>query len=54
VQAAELDITVRNPHISRGTVLDMNGMAIQTIPLTRVGEMVSVRFPPTAMYLVLQ
>lgn len=54
VQAAELDITLRNPHVSRGTVLDMNGMAVQTVPLTRTGEMVSVRFPPTAMYLVLQ
>ncbi len=54
VQSADLDITVRNPHIRRGTVLDMNGMALQTIPLTRQGELVSLRFPPNAMYLVLQ
>jgi hypothetical protein len=54
VQSADLDIMVRNPHIRRGTVLDMNGMALQTIPLTRQGELVSLRFPPNAMYLVLQ
>lgn len=54
VQSADLEITVRNPHIRRGTVLDMNGMALQTLPLTRNGELASVKFPPNAMYLVLQ
>ncbi|MBX9832700.1 MAG: hypothetical protein K2X78_06605, partial [Burkholderiaceae bacterium] len=54
VQSADLDLTVRNPHIRHGMVLDMNGMAVQTLPLTRNGELVSVKFPPNAMYLVLQ
>ena len=54
VQSADLEITVRNSHVSRGMVLDMNGMTIQTLPLTRKGELASVKFPPNAMYLVLQ
>lgn len=54
VQSAQLDVTLNNPHIRTVTVLDMNGMAVQTQDLKRVSGSASLRFPVDAMYVVLQ
>jgi hypothetical protein len=54
VQSAQLDVTLNNPHVRTATVLDMNGMAVQTLDLKRTSGSASLRFPADAMYVVLQ
>ncbi len=54
VQRAKLDVTINNPGLQRATVLDMNGMALQSLALQRSSGGVALRFPAAAMYVVLQ
>jgi hypothetical protein len=54
VEAAMLDVVVKNPLLTQATVLDMNGMPTGTVPLTRAATSVAFRFPPAAMYVVLR
>jgi hypothetical protein len=54
VEAARLDVTIRNPGLSSATVLDMNGMATGTVPLKRSATGVEFRFPGAAMYVLLR
>lgn len=54
VQRAKLEVTINNTELRTATVLDMNGMALQNLPLQRNADGVRLRFPPTAMYVVLQ
>ena len=54
VQQAQLDVVINNPHLRTATVLDMNGMAVQTLALQRAGNSVHLRFPAAAMYVILQ
>ncbi|HOZ64821.1 MAG TPA: hypothetical protein PK497_10430 [Burkholderiaceae bacterium] len=50
---AELDVTVNNINVNSATVLDMNGMATQTLALSKSKTGVSLRFPSNAMYVIL-
>lgn len=54
VQRAKLEVTVNNTELRTATVLDMNGMAVQSLPLVRSNDGVRLRFPPNAMYVLLQ
>ena len=54
VQRARLDVDIHNPGLQSATVLDMNGMPVQSLELKRNATGVAFRFPPTAMYVVLQ
>jgi hypothetical protein len=54
VRNAALEVTLNNPGLRTATVLDMNGMALQTLPLERSAQGVSLRFPTNAMYVVLR
>jgi hypothetical protein len=54
VDAAMLDVAVRNPGITSATVLDMNGMPAGTVPLARSATEVTFRFPAAAMYVLLR
>ena len=54
VQQAKLDVVITNPYVRRATVLDMNGMPVQTMELRRTGNSAALRFPSTAMYVMLQ
>lgn len=54
VQRAKLEVSIANTGLRSATVLDMNGMAVQNLPLQRDAEGVRLRFPPSAMYVVLQ
>ena len=54
VQRAQLDVAINNTGLQSATVLDMNGMAVQTLELKRSAAGVGFRFPPTAMYVMLQ
>ena len=53
VQRADLEVAVNNPALRSATVLDMNGMAMQTVPLTKTKDGVQFRFPIEAMYVIL-
>jgi hypothetical protein len=54
VQRAQLEVTINNPLLRTATVLDMNGMPVQTLALQRNAAGASLQFPPDAMYVVLQ
>jgi hypothetical protein len=54
VQRAQLDVVINNPLLRTATVLDMNGMPVQTLELKRTSTGASLQFPPDAMYVVLQ
>jgi len=54
VKSAKLDVTVRNPGLTKATVLDMNGNAAGIIPTKKSTPGLSFRFPTGAMYVVLQ
>ena len=54
VESAVLDVSIKNPHLSSATALDMNGMASGPVVLKRDGAQVSFRFPGDAMYVVLR
>ena len=54
VQRAQLEVTISNPLLRTATVLDMNGMPVQTMALKHSATGASLQFPPNAMYVVLQ
>lgn len=54
VQRAQLEVVINNPLLRTATVLDMNGMPVQTVELTRSATGAKLQFPPDAMYVVLQ
>ena len=54
VVKAELEVTVNNVNLTSATALDMNGMAAQTVTIVKSKTGVSLRFPPNAMYVILQ
>ena len=51
---ARLEVAIRNPGLRSATVLDMNGMAVRTVPLTAAAGEVRFSFPDSAMYVVLR
>ena len=53
VATAALEVTLRNDHVARLTVLDMNGMPLRTVPLARADGALRFAFPAEAMYVVL-
>lgn len=54
VESARLEVAIRNPGLSRATVLDMNGMPAGALPLERSSTQVAFRFPGAAMYVLLR
>ena len=54
VVRADVEVSVRNSRLSRGTVLDMNGMAVGQASVTRIPDGVRLAFPQDAMYVVLE
>lgn len=54
VESARLEVAIRNPGLSRATVLDMNGMPAGALPLERSSTQVAFRFPAAAMYVLLR
>lgn len=50
----QVTVMLANPSIQRATILDMNGNPAGDAPLTRTAGGVQLRFPETAMYVVLQ
>ncbi|HZH11474.1 MAG TPA: hypothetical protein VEZ24_14020, partial [Microvirga sp.] len=55
-QITNLDATVEvnNSLLKTATLLDANGMAAGTVPVTRAGGAFTVKLPPNAMYVMLQ
>jgi len=47
-------LVVNNPSLKTATLLDANGMAQRTVPVTRKGDALSVELPAETLYLVLQ
>lgn len=54
VEAADLEVVLRNPNLHRATVLDMNGLAVGEVPLIHGASKLTLRFPENAMYLLLR
>lgn len=54
VEAAQLLVRLNNPGLREATVLDMNGMAVATVPLRKHAQGVEFDFPPQAMYVLLR
>jgi len=54
IRRADVEITITNPVIKTARVLDVNGMAIGTIPLESSAEHKTFQFPSDALYVVLQ
>ncbi len=54
VENAQLDVTIRNPGLTRATALDMNGMPLAAVALKRSAAQVEFGFPVGAMYVVLR
>jgi hypothetical protein len=53
VEAARLSLALHNAALRRARVLDMNLEARGEVPLERDGAVLRLRFPPAAMYLLL-
>lgn len=54
VTAARLRVTLRNPGLTEGIVLDANGMPVGKVTLTRSSQGVTFAFPANAMHVVLR
>ena len=54
VVKGQLEVSIHNPHLTRATALDMNGMPLETLTLEHTAQGVSFRFPHSAMYVVLE
>jgi hypothetical protein len=54
VTRAQATITLKNALLKTATVLDANGMPTQKIPLTRVGDTLTLTLPTSALYVVLE
>jgi len=53
VTATHATVTVANPHLTKATLLDSNGMAVRDVPVTHVDDKCRVELPAETMYLVL-
>ncbi len=51
---ADVEISVANPGLKTARVLDCNGMPVGVIPLESFGGRATFKFPPDALYVVLQ
>ncbi len=54
VVSARLEVAIDNPALTSATALDMNGMPLKPVPLTRNAQRVEFSFPDAAMYVVLR
>lgn len=54
VDRVAADLSIRNPGLSRATVLDANGMAVRTVPATQSDGALILRLPTDALYVVLE
>jgi hypothetical protein len=50
----EVGLVVRNPELTKATLLDSAGYPVQDVQATRAGKDFSIRLPLNAMYMVLQ
>jgi len=53
IAATHATVTIANPHLTKATLLDANGMAAGDVPVNRAREKCQVNLPPQTMYLVL-
>jgi hypothetical protein len=51
---ADVEITIANPALKTARVLDANGMPVEMLPLEQSGDRKAFKFPPDALYVVLQ
>jgi len=51
---ADVTVTIRNPKVTKARVLDANGMPAQNLELQSSGASKTLRFPPNALYVILQ
>jgi hypothetical protein len=51
---ADVEITIANPALKTAQVLDVNGMPRNAIPLNGPDGRKTFKFPPDALYVVLQ
>lgn len=54
VTNTDATITVANPALKTATLLDVNGVAVRTIPVTHAGGKLTVKLPSNALYVILQ
>jgi hypothetical protein len=54
IARGDVTVLVKNPKISRARVLDPNGMPTQDLPLQNSASGQAFKFPPDALYVVLQ
>ncbi len=54
IEKTRATVTVRNGGLAKATLLDINGMAVREVPVSRDGDAITVELPPETMYLVLQ
>jgi hypothetical protein len=50
----DVTVTIRNPALKTAVVLDGNGMSAGTVPLEAAPGGKTLKFPPDAMYVVLE
>ncbi|HLK55447.1 MAG TPA: hypothetical protein VKU00_02730 [Chthonomonadaceae bacterium] len=50
----EVTLTVKNPGLKTATLLDANGEAVRTVPVTLEGGSLTLKLPANTLYLVLQ
>jgi hypothetical protein len=51
---ADITLALDNLNLTKARVLDANGMPVKEVPLTKVGGWTRLRFPPDALYVVLE
>jgi hypothetical protein len=53
VAATHATVTIANPYLTKATLLDASGMAVEDVPVTRTNRKCMVTLPPQTMFLVL-
>lgn len=48
------NVRIRNPRLTRASVLDINGNVVRDVPTTRQGDSLSLSLPPDCLYVVLR
>jgi len=51
---ADVTVSVSNPNVTKARVLDPNGLPVSEIPLETSADRKKFKFPPDALYVVLQ
>jgi hypothetical protein len=54
VVRANVTLTIANASVRKATVLDVNGNPIGNAPLEKSGNGVRLKFPETAMYVMVE